>query len=191
MNDVKDRHVKFLPWSAINAFMLPDFQLEVLTAVLGNYEALTSEYRTSLNQMIKQGVQLNGFRNATLAPLPIKARGAITLFEKNANFASLVLSAWCSLFPVLQEAVFSILTQHQWMILPLDADRRKLPGFFPQWPKEEEFDVLIADFREQYPNLPDFTDNQISLMSVWISGRLPYELAEKAVLFEQSEESAE
>lgn len=186
MSDVKNKHIKFLPWSAINAFMLPEFQSEVLTAVLGGYDALTSEYRTSLNQMIKQGVHLNGFRNATAAPLPIKARGSIALFEKNANFASLVLSAWCSLFPALQEAVFSILTKYGWIILPLDADRSKMPGFFPQWPKEEEFDVLIADFREQYPNLSDFTDNQISLMSVWISGRLPYELAEKAVIFQES-----
>ncbi|NSW52006.1 MAG: hypothetical protein HPY85_05840 [Anaerolineae bacterium] len=178
----KKKQAQFLPWSAINAFMLPDFQLEVLSDVLGHYELLTSEQRSSLNQMIKKGVKVNGFRNAIQAPLMIRARGSVELFEKNAHFAYLVLSSWCSLYPALREAIHQFLTERGWLLLPHDTDRSVIPGFLTQWPKEDEFEVLTPAFRERFPEMTEVSDNQISLMEVWLSGRLPYELVEMQVI---------
>lgn len=180
----------FLPWSAINAFMLEDFQLEVMTKVLTGYDHLESEQRRSLNAQIKKGVKVPGFRNSTTAPLAIRIRHSIEYFETSAAFASNVLSAWAQIYHDLAETIFTFLTERNWIVMPLEASREKLPGFLTQWPQEDEFEVLTAAFHEKYPE-DEHTDNQISLMSVWLSGRLPYELVEKAVLMKDVKSDSE
>jgi hypothetical protein len=64
----------------------------------------------------------------------------------------------------------------------LEANRKALPGFLPQWPEEEQFNYLVEEFRDQFPDQQAYSDNQISLMCVWLSGRLPYELVEKILV---------
>lgn len=191
MSDDKKKQAQFLPWSAINAFMLSEFQVEVINDVLGNYDSLSSEQRTGLNQQIKRNVKLNGFRNPLAAPLSIRVRGSVDVFEKNAHFAFLVLSSWCDLHRVLRDAVYQMLTDRGWLLLPVDTDRSKIPGFLTQWPKEDEFDVLTPAFRERNPEMTEFSDNQISLMEVWLSGRLPYELVEKQTIDHDVTDAAE
>lgn len=173
----KQKKAQFLPFSAINAFMLQDFQYEVLLAVLSNYDRLNSAQRTGLNKMIKRGVSVNGFRNAVAAPLTIKVKSSVNLFENNADFAALILASWSSIFPELRKQVYDLLLSRGWELLPEETDRIKLPGFLAQWPKQDEFDVLVAAFRDTYSD-ETYSDNQISLMSVWLSGRLPYELVD-------------
>jgi len=185
--DKKEKKAQFLPWQAINSFMMQDFQHEVMMEVLGNYGDLTSEQRKSLNLMIKKGAKVNGFRNAAMAPLGIKVSASIELFEQNGRFAATVLASWWTLKPDLSHKVYELLTSRGWEVLPEDADRTKLPGFITQWPKRDEFDVLVAAFREANPE-DEYSDNQISLMAVWISGRLPFELVD---LLGETEEVAE
>ena len=185
-----DKKMAFLPWSAVNAFMLEDFQLEVMKTVLTGYEHLESDQRRSLNAQIKRGVRVPGFRNAISAPISIRIKHSIELFENNANFAGNVLSAWFKIYAPLSELVHPFLESRDWKILPLDADREKLPGFLTQWPIEDEFDVLVKAFHESHPDT-EYTDNQISLMCVWLSGRLPYETLEKAEVFAESEVAEE
>ena len=183
----KEKKAQFLPWNAINSFMNPEFQHEVMMAVLGNYESLTSDQRKNLNLMIKRGAKVNGFRNAAIAPLAIKVSASSELFEKNANFAALVLYSWWTLNAELSSKMMELLTSRGWELLPEETDRTKLPGFITQWPKQDEFDVLVAAYREIHPE-DQFTDDQISLMSVWLSGRLPFELVDLSEETESSEE---
>ena len=147
--------------------------------MLSSYDRLTSAQRTGLNKMIKRGVKVNGFRNTVAAPLAIKVKSSVNLFENNAAFAGLILDSWNRLFPELRKQVYDLLLSRRWELLPAEADRTKLPGFLAQWPKQDEFDVLVAAFRDLHGN-ETFSDNQISLMSVWMSGRLPYELVDIA-----------
>jgi hypothetical protein len=63
-------------------------------------------------------------------------------------------------------------------VLPVEAYRTKLPGFLNRWPKAEQFDVLDEAFRAAHPETASSKDD-ISLMVVWISTRLPYELVEQ------------
>jgi hypothetical protein len=62
-------------------------------------------------------------------------------------------------------------------VLPLEADRRKLPGFIPKWPKDENFEILYSAFSEKYID-KDTNPDDVSLMVVWVSLRLPYEFEE-------------
>ncbi len=169
--------VEFLPFNAINQFMITEYRLEVLREVLSNLDRLSSSQRSTLIGLVKRLFKLPGFRNPTLAPLPIKVRGAVSPFEKNAEFTAHVLADWAEIRSELMQQVYHLLKDRDWEILPLDADRTKIPGFLTRWPKEETYEVLNQAFNEKYPQ-SQASDYDVRLMVVWISGRLPYDMVE-------------
>jgi hypothetical protein len=71
--------------------------------------------------------------------------------------------------------VYDLLVSRDWKVLPPDADRTKIPGFLTRWPKGEDFDVLNKAYAEKYTE-SQASGDEVSLMVVWISGRLPYQL---------------
>lgn len=174
----EQQQTQFFYFHTINEFMLPEFRQQVLTQVITNLDSLPAELRSRLSAQIRQLVKVPGFRNSSLAPAPVKVRGAIQAFERSALFAANVLAAWSELNAELRQQVFDFLTARGWTLLPLDADRTKLPGFLTRWPKAEQFDVLDEAFRALHPDTPNSKDD-ISLMTVWLSTRLPYEMVDR------------
>jgi hypothetical protein len=75
--------------------------------------------------------------------------------------------------PHLKQQVYDMLVSCNWEMLPIGVDRSHLPGFIPKWPEGENFETLHAKFVELYPSVGANSDD-ISLMVVWLSGRLPY-----------------
>jgi hypothetical protein len=169
--------VEFLPFNAINQFMISDYRLDVLREVLANLDRLSPGQRSTIVGMIKRLFKLPGFRNPTLAPLLIKVRGAVSPFEKNAEFTAQVLADWAEIRSELMQQVYHFLKDRGWEILPLDADRTKIPGFLTRWPKDETYEVLNQAFNEKNP-LSNASDYDVRLMIVWVSGRLPYDMVE-------------
>ena len=169
--------IAYLPFSAINEFMLPEFRQQVITYVLNQLEKLPASRRSAINSAFKQKIQLVGFRNSGQAPLLLRVRSAEKVFQKDADFAGDVIAAWVDLHPDLATRVHTLLTDRQWKLLPVNADRRVLPGFLTTWKKDESFEVVCQAYHSAYPDQPD-PDDDISLMAVWLSGRLPYELEE-------------
>ena len=180
---------QFLPFAAINNFMLPEYRLQVISAVLHGLDALTGERRGAINSQLRRHLQVPGFRNAAQAPLPIKIKNSVAPFERNSEMVAQFLSAWFELRPDLRQQVNDLLVERGWEMLPPDADRAKLPGFLTRWPKKESFEVVTAAFHAKYP-ASQAEDNDISLMTVWLSGRLPYELVEGEEESEGDEETA-
>ncbi|WP_075074240.1 hypothetical protein [Longilinea arvoryzae] len=172
------QQTQFLQFHAINEFMLPEYRQQVLTQVMSNLESLPADLRSRLNGQIRQLVKVPGFRNSSLAPVQVKARSAVQAFERSPQFAANVLAAWSELNIELRQQIFDFLTARGWTILPLDADRTKLPGFLTRWPKAEQFDMLDETFRSLHPETTHSKDD-ISLMAVWLSTRLPYELVDQ------------
>ncbi len=163
---------QFLPFNAINEFMLTEFRQEVILHVFSHAEALSGSSRGKLNALVKQLVQVPGFRNSAQAPAGLKARNAVIPFEKFAIFTAKVLQCWSELHPELAVLVHQILTNKGWEVLPVDADRTLLPGFIPEWPEGETYDTLDAMVAQHFGDAqPD--NNSIRLMAVWLSGRLP------------------
>jgi hypothetical protein len=157
--------------------MLPEYRLQVLGMVLNRLDKLTGERRGAINGQLRRHLQVPGFRNAALAPLPIKVKNSVTPFERNSEMAAQILAGWYELHPILCQQVNDLLVERGWEMLPADTDRTKLPGFLTRWPKKESFEAITAAFHEKYPDEPA-EDNDISLMTVWLSGRLPYDLVE-------------
>ena len=88
--------------------------------------------------------------------------------------AAAILSAWAEAHTGLRSQTHELLAARGWEVLPPEADRTQLPGFVPTWPKDEDFEKLTVAFKEKYPDT-EASDDDISLMIVWVSGRLPFQ----------------
>jgi hypothetical protein len=171
MND----KVEFLPFNAINEFMLSEYRRDVFKLVFNNFASLTNSRQKAINSLVKKNVSIQGFRDSSLAPAPFKIKNCAPLFEKSANFSAEILAAWFELNTELAEQVNQLLINKGWVVLPIEADRSKLPGFLVKWPAEVTFENLTGEFHSLFPQSP-FTDDDISLMVVWLSNRLPYQM---------------
>lgn len=171
---------QFIPFNAINEFMLSEFRRTVISDTLTNLDKASEEKQKSIKGLIRRTVKVQGFRNSAMAPVPMKVAGSINTFEKSADFVKNVLQAWSEIKSETRKNTYAFLVDRKWTLLPEDADRGQLPGFLTRWPASESFEVLVKAYQEAYPD-HDVTDNEISLMVVWLSGRLPVEMVETEV----------
>jgi hypothetical protein len=165
---------QFLPFHSINEFMRDDYRTIVIRSTLSALSTLPAEYRDPVDRLSKRNVQVPGFRVSTKAPLSLRLKPTIDAFVKNPQMAAAILSAWAELHTNLRSQIHELLATRGWEILPPEADRTRLPGFIPNWPNEEDFEKLTLAFKEKYPS-NNASDDDISLMVVWVSGRLPYQ----------------
>ncbi len=177
--------IQYIPFHAINQFMLDDYRLHVVQTVLSRQEQLPPARRNIINALIKKLVSVPGFRNSAHAPLPIKVKGALTAFNRNPDFVAQILQGWCELNPELRERVYAMLVAREWKLLPGTVDRSVLPGFMIEWKKGETYDALDAAYAEMYPENND-SDYDIRLMVVWLANRLPYNMGD-----DEADETAE
>lgn len=168
---------KFIPFQAVNEFLLTDYRQKLIQTVFASIDRISEEHRGNINRLVKRLVQVSGFRNSVLAPAPVKARAAVSAFERSSEFAANIIAAWVELKPDLMQKVYMLLTSRGWEVLPLEADRTKLPGFLTRWPKTETFDVLDEAYVKMYPDDGEH-EYDINMMIAWLWMRLPVELVE-------------
>lgn len=172
---MNDKQAQFLPFHAINEFMLNDYRHQVIQAVFSHFDRLPGARRSAINGLVKRHIQVPGFRNSAQAPVGVKARASASTFEKSPDFAAQILQGWSEINPELREKVHAFLTAREWEILPAEADRTRLPGFLPEWPQGQDYDVLGQAFAEMFPG-ETVAENDLRLMIVWLAGRLPYDM---------------
>ena len=174
----KDKEARFFPYHAINEFMTDEYRDAVVRSVLMAHSTLPEEYSSSIDRNIKKTVHIPGFRNSAKAPAQLRVKPAIDSFQKNPALVAAILAAWAELHATLRQQGYDLLVTRGWELLPVEADRTKLPGFLTTWPKGENFETLFQAFTTTYPNTtPEMND--VSLMVVWLSGRLPYDFVDK------------
>jgi len=171
------KQVQFLPFNAINEFMRPDFRLAVVRYALQAVETGDPDQRNRLAQLTRKGVTVPGFRNSAKAPLALRVKPTAEAFEKSAPLVAAILQAWATARPELAQRVHALLAERGWEVLPVEAERAKLPGFMIHWPKGDDFETLVSAYQAAYPQATE-TSDEISLMAVWIGNRLPYDLDE-------------
>jgi hypothetical protein len=176
---VSNKEVQFYPFHAINDFMRSDFRSEVIKQTLYGILDLTEDYRTVVDRYTKRFVQVPGFRNSAKAPVNLRLKPTGEVFEKNPGLVAAIIHAWTELHADLRQRVFDLLISRNWDILPPEANRTKLPGFLIHWPKDEDFEKLFMAYQDMYPDFLDSSDD-VSLMVVWVSNRLPYQLEDEA-----------
>jgi hypothetical protein len=171
---MSDNKIQFIPFHAINEFMLPEYRFEVIREVLLSLSSASEKIQAQFNKYFKNAVKVPGFRNSGQAPTSLKIRPFIAAFEKEPEIAGATLSRWVELRSELKNQVFDLLKSRNWEVLPADADRTKLPGFLIAWPDGEDFEVLGKAFQAMFPEVNAKSDD-VSLMAVWLGGRLPYQ----------------
>ena len=168
------KQVSFLPFHALSRFMRDDYRQTVVRTTMNALPTLPDDLRSAIDKQTKRHVTVPGFRNSVKAPTALKIRAMTDAFEKRAGLVGVILAAWAEVQTELRQQVYDLLTERGWEVLPLEADRTKLPGFFTKWPAKEDFEVLNEAFKTKYPETETTTDD-VSLMAVWISTRLPLE----------------
>jgi hypothetical protein len=185
-----DKKAEFLPFHAINQFMRNDYRLTVIRSALLALPGLDRKFSAPIDRLTKKLVQVPGFRNSAKAPARIKAIAMVNAFEKSPDLVAAILAAWGEAQIEFRQQVYDFLTARDWKLLPPEADRTKLPGFLTVWPAGEDYETLYEAFIEAFPdNQPGIDD--LSLMVVWLSGRLPYQKAGEEEPGEELNESSE
>jgi hypothetical protein len=179
MDFMKNQSVELLPFHAINQFMRNDFRLSVVRSTLSALPNLPGNNRATIDRLTKKYVKVPGFRHSDKAPTAVKAIPLAEAFEKRPELAAAVMAAWVENHIDLRQKVYDFLTNRAWEVLPLEADRIKLGGFFITWPKDEDFETLGQAFKEKNPE-DAYTADEVLLMIVWITMHLPYEMVERA-----------
>lgn len=176
-NSMTDQEVRFLPFHAVNDFMREDFRQDVVRQVLQALPQLPNELRAMVDRQTKRSVRVPGFRSGDKAPVAMRIRPTADAFEKSPQLVGAILSAWASAHAELRTQIYDLLISRGWEVFPPDADRTRLPGFITRWPAGEDFEGLNTAYLASYPSGEQNTD-VVSLMVVWISMRLPYQLDE-------------
>lgn len=199
---MSDNTIQFLPFTAINEFMRPDFRLTIIRKTLSNFRDLPEKEQEKLNRLIKRNVKIPGFRNSEKAPAAVKVLPTAKAFESNPDLTAAILSAWTELNSNLREQIYQVLKQRDWYffsdeirspldlpelksekdwgILPTEADRSVLPGFLMYWPKQQDFEEIYETFSSLYPDAENSID-EVSLMAVWLVNRLPYKVLDEDI----------
>lgn len=185
MGQDPEKKVNFLPFHAINEFMTNEYRLEVVRSTLSALPRLPESVHEPIDRAIRKNVKIAGFRNSAKAPLALKLRPVAEAFEKSPTMVATILSAWADAHSDLRARIFDLLTNREWEMLPVEADRTRLPGFLTVWPGGQDFDTLNDVYNQTYPDFPA-EKNDVSLMCVWLSNRLPYQFSD-----ETTEESAQ
>jgi hypothetical protein len=174
---MKPKEISYLPFHVINEFMVSSYRLAVLQWVLERQQTISPEHSKAIHLTLKSALKVPGFRNASLAPLPLKIRNSEVVFEKSPDFTKHVLAAWAETHPELAEKAYAFLVKREWKVLPLEFDRSRVSGFLPTWPKNDDFEVVTTAFLEEYPEYAEQSDDA-TLMLVWICNRLPVDLVD-------------
>lgn len=173
MDIFDETKAELIPFNAINEFMRSDYRMSVVKTALSGLNSLPASFRQPIDRLTKKVVTVQGFRHADKAPLAVRINPTAGAFEKSPELVAVILNAWAELKAPLRQRVFDLLSERGWQLIPLEGDRTKLPGFFIRWPKDEDFEGLNQAYKEKYPDADEQGDD-ISLMIVWVSMRLPY-----------------
>jgi hypothetical protein len=168
-----EKSIQYAPFHVINAFMRPDYRLTVVQSTFNNLTTLSGDRKAQFNKICKQFLQVPGFRNSLAAPLAMKIKPFVSAFEKYPAVVAVTLQAWSEEHFELRQEVARLLAGLDWQILPVEADRSGLPGFLPTWPAHQDFDTVFTAYQRLYPG-STVSQDDVSLMVVWLSGRIPY-----------------
>jgi len=164
--------VENLPFKTINVYLERGFLEKILEQILRNIRNLPKETQIEFTQVFKKFVTVLGFRNPLHAPLPLQIKAFANAFEEKEEIIPFTLSAWATLNNELANGVFDWLKSKKWTDLEKNRGYEDSLGFSNDWPESQPLESISKKFEESNPKIQS-TDDEIMLMILWISGRLP------------------
>lgn len=165
---------EYLPYKTINVFIESDYLRIILENIIKNINKLPKEDQISFGQSFREYVNILGFRNPMRAPLPLKVNAYLRAFEDMDEVIPFTLSIWTKIHRDFASEVKSWLESEGWTGLSLERDFDETEGFVSNWPESLTFEKLTKEFEKAHPEL-DYDEDDLILMILWISGKLPDE----------------
>jgi len=162
------------PYKSINVYIERDFLEGLLESILQGFNELPKEDQLMFVKAFKQHVTILGFRNPLRAPLRLQINAYATAFEENDEVVPFTLTTWAKMKSELAENVNNWLDSEGWKDLALEREYEESQGFSGEWPEALTFDAIAKKFEEAHPKF-DFSQDELILMVIWVSGKLPPE----------------
>ncbi len=166
-----------LPYKTINVFIDREYLESVLRDILGNLDQLPKEGQISFVNQFKKYVTILGFRNPMRAPLPLQVNAFASAFEEKDEVIPFTLTTWTRLNSDFAKSVEKWLKSEGWEDLNAERTFVEGEGFSNDWPEELGFDELIENYESANPDI-EFSRDDLILMVLWLSGKLPEEQSE-------------
>ena len=163
-----------LSYKTINVFVSQDYLHKLLEEILKGKNSLKKEDQIEFSKHFRQYVQVLGFRNPTIAPLPLQINAYISAFEKQDEVVPFTLSTWVKIRSAFAKKVKTWLSENGWKNLELKREFVESEGFLNTWPQTWTFDKLVKEFNKDNPDEKPSREDLL-LMIIWISGQLPKE----------------
>ena len=167
---INSKHERHLTMAFLPPVMDPDYALSVIDRALAYRDEASDSVRTRLNAVIKDGVNISGFQDASRAhrhQLREPIRTAI-LTGKSRRLAGDILRCWVESNASLKSVVSDHLTSRNMSIAGPDLQR----GVFRSvWLRHEW--VAESERIAEGANIDGFDSGDIGLMLSYVSGRVP------------------
>lgn len=163
---------EILSYRAINVFVERDYLEHVVGSILEGLKGLSKEEQIVFNSQFKKFVTVLGFRNPVRAPLSLQINAFASAFEAKEELVPITLTTWAKLNSSFSEKVKSWLKAEGWDNLKTKRNYVHNEGFILDWPEDLTFDQINENFKKANPGL-EYNQNDLILMVLWISGRLP------------------
>jgi hypothetical protein len=161
------------PYKSINVFIDHNYLQDILETILVEIKQLSKEEQIEFSRTFRQNVKVFGFRNPTQAPLPLQVKSYVEAFEEKEEIIPVSLTFWTKINHGLAQKVKLWLEKKGWDGLELERNFNESEGFLSDWPDELTLEKLISEFNKDHPD-HKFNENDIILMVLWISGKLPF-----------------
>jgi hypothetical protein len=163
-----------LPYKAINVFIDQEYLMKVADNILTKVKKLPKKDQIDFNQFMRKHINVLGFRDSSRAPLPLQVNALIKAFEEKDEVVPYMLSVWAKINKKFAKEVKSWLAEEGWKDLATTREFNEESGFIEDWPKKLTFDKLVKDYQKANPDAK-FERDDLVLMVLWISGKLPPE----------------
>lgn len=166
--------IETIPFKAINVYINEDYLETVLKSVLTGYKKLPKQAQIEFTVFLRKYVTVLGFRDPSRAPLTLQVNALAKAFEEKDEVVPYVLSIWAKVNKKFADMVKSWLEDQGLKDLATEREYAEGAGFTQDLPKKYAFDKLEKAFAKDNPDAK-FDRNDLILMVLWLSGRLPKE----------------
>ena len=152
--------------STIFGFMNSEYQEAVIQRAIDSRSKVSTEARRSLNSAIRDGIRVDGYKNADRAPAHYLQEPVLKNVTRSDKFAGAVLKVWAESQDVLGDVVVKHLDDMAMPVKYPDFSGNRFRGtwFSDAW--ERETNKILERHGE-------FDKDDIALMLCYVSGKIP------------------
>jgi hypothetical protein len=164
----------YLPYKTINVLMDRDYLDQILEDVLVGKNKLSKKEQITFSNQFRHYIKVLGFRNPTIAPFPLQLRAYRSAFIEKDEVIPFTLSVWVKTHLEFADKVKTWMENNDWKTLGFEREYQESEGFTNAWPDNLSLDQLVSNFEKDHPDAK-FDRNDLILMVIWLSGKLPQE----------------